>query len=240
MTPSSRLKMMDRKLQEGYDKLRAATFAYTSTAFPMLTGTLITVACSLPVGFAASQAGEYVSALFWVAGVALVSLVVCGGLLHALDRLPAAQGAGAGYHGEAFDLPPFRIIRAVVAWCVRWRKTVVVMTVGALAASIASFAFIPQQFFPYLHRQRTSWSIGNLLEGTSFADTEREAKAVEARLCRIRISPQNQLRRCLRRRGGAARLTSSRSSSSSRTRVAQLMLMSKSLQARGGRCSRCS
>ena len=66
------VEMMDRKLQEGYDKLSAATFAYTSTAFPMLTGTLITVAGFIPVGFAASQAGEYVSALFWVTGISLV------------------------------------------------------------------------------------------------------------------------------------------------------------------------
>src|SRR5262245_15904901 len=59
------VEMMDRKLEEGHDKLSAATFAYTSTAFPMLTGTLITVAGFIPVGFAQSQAGEYVSTLFW-------------------------------------------------------------------------------------------------------------------------------------------------------------------------------
>ena len=87
------VEMMDRKLQEGYDRLRAATFAYTSTAFPMLTGTLITVAGFIPVGFAASQAGEYVSALFWVDRHLARHLLVRGGLFHALDRLPPAQGA---------------------------------------------------------------------------------------------------------------------------------------------------
>ena len=66
------VEMMDRKLEEGHDKLAAATFAYTSTAFPMLTGTLITVAGFIPVGFAQSQAGEYVSTLFWVTGIALI------------------------------------------------------------------------------------------------------------------------------------------------------------------------
>ena len=66
------VEMMDRKLEEGHDKLSAATFAYTSTAFPMLTGTLITVAGFIPVGFAQSQAGEYVSTLFWVTGIALM------------------------------------------------------------------------------------------------------------------------------------------------------------------------
>ena len=66
------VEMMDRKLEEGFEKVAAATFAYTSTAFPMLTGTLITVAGFIPVGFAQSQAGEYVSSLFWVTGISLV------------------------------------------------------------------------------------------------------------------------------------------------------------------------
>ena len=84
------VEMMDRKLEEGHDKLSAATFAYTSTAFPMLTGTLITVAGFIPVGFAQSQAGEYVSTLFWVTGIALDDLLVRGCLFHAVDRLSAA------------------------------------------------------------------------------------------------------------------------------------------------------
>ena len=66
------VEMMDRKLKEGHDRLAAATFAYTSTAFPMLTGTLITVAGFIPVGFARSAAGEYVSSLFWVTGISLI------------------------------------------------------------------------------------------------------------------------------------------------------------------------
>jgi multidrug efflux pump subunit AcrB len=66
------VEMMDRKLREGLDQLAAATFAYSSTAFPMLTGTLITVAGFIPVGFAQSEAGEYVSSLFWVTGIALM------------------------------------------------------------------------------------------------------------------------------------------------------------------------
>src|SRR5215470_3527268 len=66
------VEMMERKLEEGHDRLSAATFAYHSTAFPMLTGTLVTVAGFIPVGFAQSQAGEYVSALFWVTGISLI------------------------------------------------------------------------------------------------------------------------------------------------------------------------
>jgi multidrug efflux pump subunit AcrB len=177
------VEMMDRKLQEGFDKLRAATFAYTSTAFPMLTGTLITVAGFIPVGFAASQAGEYVSALFWVTGIALVISWFAAVYFTPWIgyRLLRVRSHRKGRPGEAFNSLPFRIIRALVAWCVRWRRTVVVATVGALAASIASFAFIPQQFFPTSNRPEILVDLW-LPEGSAFADTEREAKAVEARL----------------------------------------------------------
>ena len=87
------VEMMDRKLEEGHDKLSAATFAYTSTAFPMLTGTLITVAGFIPVGFAQSQAGEYVSTLFWVTGIALMISWFAACLFHAVDRLSPPQGS---------------------------------------------------------------------------------------------------------------------------------------------------
>src|ERR1700751_3292693 len=65
--------MMIKKLEEGSDKITAATFAYTSTAFPMLTGTLVTIAGFVPVGFAASSAGEYTFTLFAVVGIALIA-----------------------------------------------------------------------------------------------------------------------------------------------------------------------
>jgi multidrug efflux pump subunit AcrB len=176
------VEMMDRKLEEGYDKLRAATFAYTSTAFPMLTGTLITVAGFIPVGFAQSQAGEYVSALFWVTGISLIISWFAAVYFTPWIgyRLLKVRGPGA-HRGEAFNTLPYRAIRALVAWCVRWRKTVVGLTIGALIASIASFAIIPQQFFPTSNRPELLVDLW-LPEGTSFADTEREAKAVERRL----------------------------------------------------------
>jgi multidrug efflux pump subunit AcrB len=176
------VEMMDRKLEEGNDKLSAATFAYTSTAFPMLTGTLITVAGFIPVGFAQSQAGEYVATLFWVTGIALtISWFAAVYFTPWIGyRLLEARGRKGG-HREAFDSRPYRAIRAVVAWCVRRRRTVVVVTVAALAASIASFAFIPKQFFPTSNRPEILVDLW-LPEGTSFAETERDAKRLEQRL----------------------------------------------------------
>ena len=177
------VEMMDRKLQEGYDKLAAATFAYTSTAFPMLTGTLITVAGFIPVGFALSQAGEYVSALFWVTGVALtISWFAAVYFTPWIGyRLLRSRANGPAQHRDVFDSRAYRAIRAVVSWCVRWRRTVVVLTIAAFAASIVSFAFIPKQFFPTSNRPELLVDLW-LPEGASYAETERDAKRLEQAL----------------------------------------------------------
>jgi multidrug efflux pump len=224
------VEMMDRKLEEGYDRLRAATFAYTSTAFPMLTGTLITVAGFIPVGFAASQAGEYVSALFWVTGISLVISWFAAVYFTPWIgyRLLKVRGRRLGaHHGDAFNSLPFRAIRAVVAWCVRWRRTVVLLTVGALAASIASFALIPQQFFPTSNRPEILVDLW-LPEGSSFADTEREAKAVEQRLLQ-----DEDLAYVVAFLGeGAPRFYLPLDQQLRNQNYAQLFVMSKSLEAR--------
>jgi multidrug efflux pump subunit AcrB len=148
------VEMMQRKLEEGFDRLAAATFAYRSTAFPMLTGTLITAAGFIPVGFAQSQAGEYVSTLFWVTGIALViswftAVYFTPWLGYRL--LKAHPPAGAHRH-DVYSSRPYRAIRALVTGCVRWRGTVLISTLGALLVGIMSFALIPQQFFPTSNR----------------------------------------------------------------------------------------
>lgn len=176
------VEMMDRKFREGHDKLAAATFAYTSTAFPMLTGTLITVAGFIPVGFARSQAGEYVSSLFWVTGVALmISWLVAVYFTPWIGyRLLKVHDNGAG-DDNVFNSRPYRAIRALVAWCVRRRWLLVVLTFCALIASIASFNIIPSQFFPTSNRPEILVDLW-LPEGSSFEETEREASRLEQRL----------------------------------------------------------
>src|SRR4029078_5871446 len=74
------VEMMISKMEEGYDRIAAATYAYPSTAFPMLTGTLVTIAGFVPVGFAKSGAGEYCFSLFAVVGIALVGFWGVAGL----------------------------------------------------------------------------------------------------------------------------------------------------------------
>src|SRR5262245_29021726 len=176
------VEMMDRKLREGHDKLAAATFAYTSTAFPMLTGTLITVAGFIPVGFAQSSAGEYVSSLFWVTGVALmISWFAAVYFTPWIGyRLLTVHNHGAGDR-DLFDSRPYRTIRALVAWCVRRRWLVVVLTFAALVGSIASFSLIPKQFFPTSNRPEILVDLW-LPEGSSFGEVERSARSLEQKL----------------------------------------------------------
>jgi multidrug efflux pump len=176
------VEMMDRKLREGLDRLAAATFAYTSTAFPMLTGTLITVAGFIPVGFAQSEAGEYVSSLFWVTGIALmISWFAAVYFTPWIGyQLLKVHDRGAGDY-SGFTSRPYRAIRALVAWCVRRRWLVVVLTFGALIASIASFSLIPKQFFPTSNRPEILVDLW-LPEGSSFEEVEREAKRLEQQL----------------------------------------------------------
>jgi multidrug efflux pump subunit AcrB len=177
------VEMMQRKLEEGFDRLAAATFAYRSTAFPMLTGTLITAAGFIPVGFAQSQAGEYVSTLFWVTGIALViSWFTAVYFTPWLGyRLLKAHPSGGAHRHDVYSSRPYRAIRTLVTWCVRWRRTVLISTFGALLISIMSFALIPQQFFPTSNRPEILVDLW-LPEGASFQETEREATRLEQEL----------------------------------------------------------
>ncbi|MDX2263543.1 MAG: efflux RND transporter permease subunit [Hyphomicrobiales bacterium] len=174
------VEMMQRKLEEGFEKLEAASFAYTSTAFPMLTGTLITVAGFLPVGLAQSTAGEYVRSLFVVVGVSLVlswlaAVYFTPWLGHLLLR--ERKHAGGGHH-EVFTGPFYSRLRGVIDWCVRRRRLTLAFTLAAFVAGVGGFAFIPQQFFPSSNRDEVMVDMW-LPEGASFAETEREAKRFE-------------------------------------------------------------
>jgi multidrug efflux pump subunit AcrB len=223
------VEMMDRKLEEGHDKLEAATFAYTSTAFPMLTGTLITVAGFIPVGFAQSQAGEYVSALFWVTGISLMiswfaAVYFTPWIGYRLLRVRKHKTARAH---AAFDSRVYRAIRAVVAWCVRRRRSVVLFTFIAFAASLVSFSFIPKQFFPTSNRPELLVDLW-LPEGTSFAETEQDAKRLEQQLLR-----DPDLAYVTTFIGeGAPRFYLPLDQQLKNQNFAQLLLMSKSIEAR--------
>lgn len=169
------VEMMVVKMEQGYDRVRAAAFAWQSTAFPMLTGTAVTVAGFLPVGFAKSGAGEYAGGIFWVVGIALaiswVVAVVFTPYLGVL-LLPSSLAKG-GAHGHAdalYDTRLYRGLRAAIRTCAQWRKTTVVVTVGIFAASVVGFGFVQQQFFPLSERKELFLQI-RLPEGSSIGAT---------------------------------------------------------------------
>ncbi|QKK22298.1 efflux RND transporter permease subunit [Rhizobium hidalgonense] len=176
------VEMMERKLEEGLVKIEAASFAYSSTAFPMLTGTLITTAGFIPVGFAASTAGEYVRSLFYVVGIALVtSWFVAVYFTPWLGYMILKQRHHAGEHHDAFDTRFYRRLRSTVGWAVRHQVIVLLLTLGTFVTSLWAFQFIPQNFFPQSSRPEILVDLW-LPEGTSLKEVEVQAKALEAKM----------------------------------------------------------
>ncbi|CAN7580698.1 multidrug transporter AcrB [Ensifer sp. NM-2] len=176
------VEMMERKLEEGLVKVEAASFAYSSTAFPMLTGTLITTAGFIPVGFAASTAGEYVRSLFYVVGIALVvSWFVAVYFTPWLGNMILKQRPHAGGHHDVFDTRFYRRLRSTVSWAVHHRIIVLSMTLVAFFVSLWAFQFIPKNFFPQSSRPEILVDLW-LPEGTSIKEVETQAKALEARM----------------------------------------------------------
>lgn len=174
------VELMERKLEEGLSKIDAASFAYTSTAFPMLTGTLITTAGFIPVGFAESTAGEYVRSLFYVVGISLVvSWFVAVYFTPWLGYMLLKHRPHLGEHKDVFDTAFYRRLRSTVAFAVRHRILVVITTLVIFATSLWSFQFIPQNFFPQSSRPEILVDMW-LPEGTSIKEVEAEAARLEA------------------------------------------------------------
>ena len=172
---------MTVKLAQGWDRFAAGSFAYTSTAFPMLTGTLVTAAGYLPVGLAQSSTGEYTQDIFRVVGMALVlSWLVAVLFVPFLGAalLPAPQ---PGARHEVYDGRSYRALRALVRGCVRRRWSVIGLTVLAFAVSVVGFTQVPNQFFPASDRLEILVDV-RLPEGASFAATAARVSQLEALL----------------------------------------------------------
>jgi multidrug efflux pump len=196
------VEMMAIKMEQGWDRVRAASYAYTSTAPSMLTGTLITAAGFLPVGLAKSAAGEYTFSIFAVVGMALlISWVVAvlftpylgykllpdfsekghkAGVLARLFRRVAPRLAPqpATGHGDVYQTPFYRHFRALLVWCVTHRWTPIGVTLGAFVTAIGGFGLVQQQFFPSANRPELVVDLW-LPSGASFSATEHEAKRFE-------------------------------------------------------------
>ncbi|WP_122846846.1 efflux RND transporter permease subunit [Pseudomonas viridiflava] len=182
------VEMMAIKMEQGYDRLKAASFAWTSTAFPMLTGTLITAAGFLPIATAQSSTGEYTRSIFQVVTIALIASWIAAVMFvpYLGDRLlPDLAKRHAAKHGshapDPYATPFYKRVRALVGWCVRRRKTVIVATVGLFVLSVVMFKFVPQQFFPASGRLELMVDL-KLAEGSSLVNTGEQVKRLEQML----------------------------------------------------------
>jgi multidrug efflux pump len=174
--------MMVVKMEQGLDRRKAAAVAWDTTAFPMLTGTLVTAAGFLPVGFAASSTGEYTGGIFWVVMVALLASWLVAvlftpfiGVKLLAEPKPHADAAPA-HEGRLY-----RVLRAVIAFCVRRRGLVLLATGTLVVLSILSFARVQQQFFPLSERPELFVQL-RLPEGTAIGATLASARSAEALL----------------------------------------------------------
>lgn len=178
------VEMMVRKIEEGYDKVRAATFAYEITAMPMLTGTLITAAGFLPIGIARSVTGEYTFAIFAVTVLALViswlvSVYFVPYLGTVFLKTPAKERPPAPH--ESFDSPFYNGFRALLNWCIGHRWVTIGLTVALFGLGIVGMGRVQQQFFPDSSRPEILMDIW-YAEGTSFAANEALTVQIERRL----------------------------------------------------------
>ncbi len=171
---------MTVKLEQGWDRIRAGSFAYTSTAFPMLTGTLVTAAGYLPVGLANSSTGEYTQDIFRVVGMALIlSWLVAVLFVPFLGVALLPEPTLHETRHDVYDTPAYRRFARLVAWCVRRRWWVIALTAAAFALSVAGFTRVPQQFFPNSDRLEVLIDV-RLPEGASFEATATEVAKLEA------------------------------------------------------------
>lgn len=177
------VEMMIVKMEQGWDRLKAAAYAWESTAFPMLTGTLVTAAGFLPVGMANSGVGEYTGSLFIVVGISLIASWFVAVIftpylgVKLLPDIKRHDGAIAD-HAALYDTPVYTWLRKIVSWCVTHRIKVLLLTLGVFVAAIIGFGRVQQQFFPLSERPELFLEM-RLPEGSSITATTKVAREAE-------------------------------------------------------------
>jgi len=178
------VEMMAVKLEQGWSRVRAAAFAYTSTAFPMLTGTLVTVSGFLPIALAKSSTGEYTRSIFEVSAISLVvswfAAVVLVPLLgfHLLPERKDHASGGHDHEHDVYNTGFYRRLSGWVALCIDRRWVVLGVTAVLFVIAMGAFTRVPQQFFPNSERPELLVDL-RLPEGASFEATLRESKRLE-------------------------------------------------------------
>ena len=183
------VEMMVVKMEEGWDRVKAAAFSYEATAMPRLTGALVTVAAFMPIGFSQSTTGEYAGGIFWIVGIAVLFSWVVSGIITpylAVNMLPKDLGkhhSGGDPAIDTYNTPFYRKLRGWIDLAIERRWIVIGATVAALAVAIFASRFVPQQFFPNSSRPELVVEL-RLKEGSSFAATTEQVKKMEAVLAK--------------------------------------------------------
>ncbi|UEM04610.1 efflux RND transporter permease subunit [Skermanella rosea] len=185
------IEMMVVKLEEGFERAKAAAYAWSHTAAPMLSGTLITVIGFTPVGFARSTAGEYAGNIFWIVGFALVAswfVAVIFTPYLGVRLLPDIKPVPGG-HAAIYATPNYRRLRRIVGWSVRRKFPVAGAVVGLLVLSGLGLGTVKQQFFPASDRPEVLVEV-QMPEGTGIAATSAATAKVEAWL---KLQPEAEI-----------------------------------------------
>ena len=180
------VEMMVVKMEQGWDRVKAAGYSYQTTAMPRLTGALITVAAFMPIGFAKSSTGEYAGGIFWIVGTAVLVSWVVSGLLTpylAVKMLPDFAKHHDGAHVDPYDTPFYRKLRRAIDFALERRWWVIAATAGAFVAALPAMKLVPQQFFPSSTRPELIVEL-RLKEGASFAATTEQVKKMEGALAK--------------------------------------------------------
>ncbi|WP_285019184.1 efflux RND transporter permease subunit [Novosphingobium sp. fls2-241-R2A-195] len=185
------IEMMVVKMEEGFDRIKAATYAWSHTAAPMLSGTLVTVIGLMPVGFAKSSAGEYAGNIFWIVGFALItSWIVAVAFTPYLGvKLLPEIGQMKGGHDAIYDTPRYNRLRRILSGVIRRKWTVAGAVVGAFVIAVFGMGAVKQQFFPTSDRPEVLVEV-QMPEGTSIERTSAASAKVEAWL---RKQPEAQI-----------------------------------------------
>ncbi|CAN5240777.1 efflux RND transporter permease subunit [soil metagenome] len=169
------------KMEEGRDRIAAATYAWGHTAAPMLAGTLVTVIGLMPVGFAKSGAGEYAGNIFWVVGFALLTSWVVAVVFTpylGVKLLPDIKPVEGG-HAAIYDTPRYRQLRSLLSRTIANKKKVVLGVVALFVAAVFLMGFVRQQFFPISDRPEVLVEV-QMPEGSSIEATSAATAKVEA------------------------------------------------------------
>ncbi len=174
------IEIMVVKMEEGWDRVRAAGYAWSHTAAPMLAGTLVTVIGLMPVGFAQSSAGEYAGNIFWIVGFALLAswiVAVTFTPYLGVQLLPEIKALPGG-HAAIYATPGYKKLRRVIAWAVRRKALVACIVLGIFFVSVAGMGLVKQQFFPQSDRPELLVEL-TLPQGTSIETTNASSQKVE-------------------------------------------------------------